>query len=167
MFADIAQRLIVAGADAIIICSNTPHMIADQVAKVIDRPLIHIAEETAKEISNFNLKRVGLLGTRFTMEQSFFIEKLTRSGIKAIVPEPEERTFVHQSIFNELSCGIYNENTKQHYIRIIDQLKTQHIQGLIFGCSEISLLIDTDSLECPVFDTTRIHALAAVEFVLN
>jgi aspartate racemase len=167
MLTDIARRLISAGADAILIASNTPHMIADQLIAAIDKPFIHIAVETARAIEKMQLSKVGLLGTKFTMEQSFFKEKLSHFNIEALTPGQDDRNDIHDSIFNELSCGIYKEETKQHYLKIIDELKSRHIQGIVFGCSEICLLIDPFSLGIPVFDTTQIHALSAVQFALK
>lgn len=167
MLIDIARRLISAGADAILIASNTPHMIADQLAAAIDKPLIHIAEETAKVIEKMEIHRVGLLGTKFTMEQTFFKEKLGHRNIEAITPDLHDRNMIHDTIFNELSCGIYTEGTRQYYLNIIDQLKSRDIQGIIFGCSEICLLIDPLSLGIPVFDTTQIHAVSAVQYALK
>lgn len=167
MLIDIAQRLISAGADAILIASNTPHRIADQLVAAIDRPLIHIAEETAKAIEKMQFHRVGLLGTKFTMEHSFFKERLSHRNIEALTPDQDDRNIIHQTIFNELSCGIYKDETRQFYLKIIDQFIAREIQGIIFGCSEICLLIDPISLGIPVFDTTQIHAISAVQFALS
>lgn len=155
------------GADAIVLCANTMHLIADRIQESVDLPLIHIATETAKEIQKMNLKKVGLLGTKFTMELDFFRDKLTNQGIQTIIPEEEDRDFLHNTIFNELGKGLILESTKARYISIIDQLIENGAQGIILGCTEIPLLIKQDMVKVPIFDTALIHSNAAVAFALS
>ena len=162
-----AQKLKDAGADCIVICANTPHKVADDLRKAIEIPLIHIAEATAEAIRKKHLKRVGLLGTQFVMEESFFKDKLSDQGIEAIVPPSQDRNFIHSTIFNELGKNIFSEETKNAYLRLIRYLiETQGVQGMVFACTEIPLLIRPEECPVPVFDTTLIHARAAAEFAL-
>lgn len=166
LFTDIALRLQHAGADCIIMATNTPHLIADSVRQKIKVPLLHIAEETAKEIVRQKISKVGLLGTKFTMENPFFKDRLAKFGIETIVPDSSDRDFIHASIFNELTKGIFNEGTKKKYRNIIDQLKLNGAEGVIFGCTEISLLLKQEESSILIFDTTAIHSKAAVDFAL-
>jgi aspartate racemase len=151
----------------IILCANTPHMVADIIQQNIHIPLIHIAEATAKEIVKQQIKTVALLGTKFTMEESFFKDKLTNAGITTLIPEDADRDFLHQTIFNELGKGIFTSETKQKYLTIIDSLIKQGAEGVIFGCTEIPMLIKEGECSVPVFDTLLIHAKAATEFALS
>ncbi len=164
---NIAQRLEIAGAECVVICANTPHLVADVVQRNIHIPLIHIAEVTAVEIKKQKIKRVGLLGTKFTMEQNFFKDKLSLQKIEVLIPDANDREFVHHCIFNELGKGIFRPETKARYITIIDKLIEQGAEGIIFGCTEIPMLIKQEDCSVPVFDTTVIHATAAVEFALS
>lgn len=162
----IAQQLEQIGAEGLVLCANTPHMVAPQIQAAIKIPLIHIAEATALEIRKANLQRVALLGTVFTMEQPFYRDILAKHGIETIVPEKTERDWIHSTIFNELGLGIFKPETKSEYIRIMKELKQQGAEGVILGCTEIPMLMTLD--ECPLkgFDTTVIHATAAVDFML-
>jgi aspartate racemase len=164
--ADIAQRLEKAGAECLVICANTPHLVADDVQRKIHIPLIHIAEVTAGEIKKRGMKRVGLLGTKFTMEQDFFKDKLTQQKIETMIPDANDREFIHHSIFNEFGQGIFAAETKAKFMSIIEKLVEEGAQGIVFGCTEISSLIKPEECPVPVFDTTVIHATAAVEFAL-
>ena len=166
MLTDIAKRLENAGAECIVMCTNTPHLVADDVREKIKIPLLHIAEETAKEIIKQKTSKVGLLGTKFTMEHSFFKERLEKSGIKVVIPESEERESMHSSIFSELTKGIFKNETKSKYLDIIERFRKDGAQGVIFGCTEISLLINQTECEIAVFDTTMIHSKSAVDFAL-
>jgi aspartate racemase len=163
----IAKNLENAGADCIIIATNTPHVVAEGIMKKIQVPLIHIAEETAKEIVAQKIHNVALLGTKFTMEKSFFKDRLTKYGISTIVPDDLDRLIIHEAIFNELTKGIFTESTKLKYLNIINKLHQQGAQGIIFGCTEIALLINQSECPIPVFDTATIHAKAAVDFALK
>jgi len=164
---NIAKNLWHSGAECILLCANTPHMAAEAIEKSLDIPLIHIAEETAKEIKKHSLKKVGLLGTRLTMEQTFFRERLLKYGIEPIIPEKEDRSYIHATIFNELGRGIFTPEIKTNYLRIINDLTKKGAEGIILGCTEIPLLIQQNDCTFPLFDTMLIHATAAVNFALE
>lgn len=163
----IAQSLETAGAECLIICANTPHMVADIIQRSIGIPLIHIAEATALEIKKQGLKKVALLGTRITMEQSFYTDKLSAHGIETIIPETNDREFINNSIFTELGKGLFTTDTKERYLQIIEKLIQQGAEGMIFGCTEIPLLINQAECQVPIIDTTVIHSKAAVDFALQ
>lgn len=163
----IAKKLEHAGADCILLCANTTHMVADIVQQSITVPLIHIAEETGNVLVNSNMKKVALLGTKFTMEQSFFKDRLKNFGIETLIPDVEEREFIHATIFNELGLGIFKQTTRERYISIIERLKENGAEGVVFGCTEIPMLIKQGEAPLPIFDTLRIHATAAVDFILK
>ena len=167
MISDIGIRLENAGVDCILICSNTPHFIADTFKHKINIPFIHIAEETAKEIVKQNINKVALLGTKFTMEKSFFKDHLTRLGIKTIIPSGAEKDYIHNSIFNEFPKGIFSNETKNRYLDIISQLQIEGAEAIILGCTEISLLIKQSDCKIRLFDTAAIHSKAAVDFALS
>ncbi|SFC81029.1 aspartate/glutamate racemase family protein [Flavobacterium phragmitis] len=156
------------GAEAIVLCANTMHLIADKLQKAIDLPVIHIAEETALAIEKKEIKKVGLLGTKFTMELDFFKNKLTQKGIETLIPESEEdKDFVHWTIFEELGRGIVTEETKKRYLEIANKLIENGAEGIILGCTEIPLVIKEGDLTVPIFDTTLIHTKAAIDFQLS
>lgn len=162
-----AEVLKSGGAEAILLCANTMHLIADRLQNAIDIPLIHIAEETAIEIQKKELKKVGLLGTKFTMELDFFKDKLAEKGIETIIPVSEEvKDFIHYTIFEELGRGIATEETKKRYLEIANELIKNGAEGIILGCTEIPLVIKEGDLSVPIFDTTLIHTQAAVNFQL-
>jgi aspartate racemase len=163
----IAKKLEEAGANCILLCANTPHMVAGTIQQNINIPLIHIAEVTSKEIVSKGINKVALLGTKFTMEENFFKEKLTGSGIGALIPGDSDRDFIHASIFDELGVGVFKPETKARYLQIIKDLQAQGAQGAIFGCTEIPLLIPPDECDFAVFDTLALHAKAAVDFALS
>lgn len=167
MLSKACQDLKNCGADAIILCANTMHFIADRIQESVDLPLIHIAAETAKEIQKMNIKKVGLLGTKFTMELDFFKDKLTALDIEAIIPEAGDRDFLHDTIFNELGKGLILESTKARYLSIIENLIDNGAEGIILGCTEIPLLVKQEMVKVPVFDTALIHSSAAVAFALS
>ncbi|KAF2329214.1 aspartate/glutamate racemase family protein [Flavobacterium nitrogenifigens] len=163
-----AEVLKSGGAEAILLCANTMHVIADRLQQAIDIPLIHIAEETAVEIQKKELKKVGLLGTRFTMELDFFKDKLAEKGIETIIPESEEvKNFIHYTIFEELGRGIATEETKKRYLEIANELIKNGAEGIILGCTEIPLVIKEGDLNVPIFDTALIHTQAAINFQLT
>ena len=156
------------GAEAIVLCANTMHLIADRLEEAIDLPLIHIATATAVEIQKQKIKRVGLLGTKFTMEHDFFTDKLKEKGIEAIIPESQDdKDFIHTTIFEELGRGLVTAETKKRYLEIANQLIENGAEGIILGCTEIPLVIKPGDLSVPIFDTTLIHSNAAVEFQLS
>lgn len=156
------------GAEAIVLCANTMHLIADRLEEAIDLPLIHIATETAVAIQKQEIKKVGLLGTKFTMELDFFKDKLAEKGIETIIPQnAEDRDFMHSTIFEELGRGLVTDATKKRYLEIANQLIKEGAEGIILGCTEIPLVIQPEDVPVPVFDTTLIHSNAAIEFQLS
>jgi aspartate racemase len=155
------------GAKAIVICANTMHKIADQLEENIQLPIIHIATATANAVKAAGIKKVGLLGTKFTMEQAFYRDKFTALNIEVIIPGDKERDFIHYSIFEELGRGLIKPETKSYYIDVINKLAGQGAEGIIMGCTEIPLLISSDDVDIPLFDTAKIHSKAAVEFALS
>jgi aspartate racemase len=164
---DAAQRIERGGADFVIICTNTMHKMADEVQNHIQIPLLHIADATAEKIKAHGLKKIGLLGTRFTMEEDFYRGRLTeKQGLEVIIPTERERDIVHRVIFDELCLGEIKEPSKEQYVRIMDHLVRDGAEGIILGCTEISLLIQEEDSQIPLFDTTKIHAMAAVEYAL-
>jgi len=164
---DASKRIAGAGADCIVLCANTLHLFADKLEKEISLPIIHIASAVAKQIKNKKIAAVGLLGTKPTMEQDFYKTRLKQENIEAIVPGKEEREFIHHTIMNELLKGIFAKKTKVHFLEIIKDLESRGAEGIILGCTEIPLLIDQQDTQLPLFNTTTIHALAAVDFALN
>lgn len=167
MMQEASRVLVAGGAEAILVCANTMHHIAEELRATLEVPLIHIAEATADAIAAQGLERVLLLGTRYTMELDFFRDKLSARGIEAIVPEAEDRSVVHRVIFEELAYGRVVAESKTQYLQIIDKGIAAGVQGVILGCTEIPLLIQQSDLSVPAFDTTRIHAEAGVRFALG
>ena len=164
---DAARRLQAGGADFLVICTNTMHKLADAVEAAVTIPLLHIADATGARVQAAGISRVGLLATRFTMEESFYSGRLRdRFGLDVRVPDADGRAVVHDVIYSELCAGIVNERSRARYREIGRNLIEQGAQGLILGCTEIGLLVDQSHFEVPVFDTTRIHAEAAVEAAL-
>ena len=161
------KNLELCGAEAIILCANTLHNLAKGLEKNISVPIINIAEATAGEIKKINLKKVALLGTKFTMEFDFFKAKLAEQNIETVIPEEDDRKYINATIYNELGRNIFKPETKERYISIINQLAKQGAEGVILGCTEIPLLIKQEDLEIPAFDTTLIHSRAAVEFAMS
>ena len=162
-----AQNLEKAGADFILICTNTMHLVAPQVQAGISVPLLHIADATAEEVTKFGISKIGLLGTAFTMEEDFYKGRLENEyGLKVLVPNQADRKIIHQVIYNELCLGKIEDTSRQEYLRIIDELVKQGAEGVILGCTEIALLVKAEYTSAKLFDTTRIHALKAVEKAL-
>ncbi|MCK9628788.1 MAG: aspartate/glutamate racemase family protein [Bacteroidales bacterium] len=156
------------GADFILICTNTLHKIAGNVEETAGLPLIHIVDATANEIGKREMKKVGLLGTRFTMEEGFYREALLdKFGINVIIPEQSDRETVHKIIFEELCFGVVKESSRKQYIRIINQMADDGAEGVILGCTEIPLLISQNDVKIPVFNTTELHAIYGVDFSLS
>lgn len=163
IMADMARGLKWAGADFILICTNTMHIMADDVQRRAGIDVLHIADATGVEIQRAGLKKVGLLGTRFTMEKDFYTRRLKDGfGIEAIIPEEAERQEVHDIIFKELCAGVIRPESKARLKEIISGLSSRGAEGIILGCTEIPLIIGQGDVSLPVFDTTRIHAMAAV-----
>lgn len=157
-----------AGAEAIVFCAHTPHMIADKLEREIGLPVIDLVSATADAVLKQNVNTVGLLGTSFTMEMDFFKEKLKNRGITSLIPDSQEtRNFIQKTLKDELGKGIFSAETKQAYISIIHSVIEAGAQGIIFGCTEIPMLLSQQDVSVAVFDTTKIHAQAAVNFALS
>lgn len=167
ILAEAAANLEKAGADFIIICTNTMHKIVPYIESIIKIPLIHIAEATAEELKKNGIDKVALLGTKYTMEQDFYKEKLLKNGLEVFIPEKEDREIVNSVIYNELCLGKIKPASKKEYLRIIDLLAKAGAQGVILGCTEIGLLIKQSDISLPVFDTTQIHAEKAALYALD
>jgi len=164
---DAAIRLERGGADFVLICSNTMHRMAEAVAEAIDIPLIHIADPTGEKIKAAGLRRVGLIGTAFTMEQDFYKGRLNEVfGLEVVVPQADDRRIVHDIIYKELVVGEVLANSRMAYREVIARLIAQGAQAVILGCTEIMLLISAEDSAVPLFDTTTIHAIAAVDRAL-
>lgn len=162
-----ARRLQEAGADCVLICTNTMHLVAPEVAQGIDVPLIHIIDETAKALTAKGLKRPLLLATRYTMEHGFYAERMRQSGIEVMVPEAGERCAIHDIIFDELCAGVVRPGSRERATAMIEAAKRQGADSIILGCTEICLLLDPDNLPLPGIDSTAVHACAAVKFALE
>lgn len=163
-----AESLEAGGADCIVICTNTMHIAADQVQAQVHIPLLHIADSTAQQVVALGIRRIGLLGTRFTMEQDFYKGRLAdKFGLEVVVPNAEDREIVHRVIYDELVLGIVKEASRDRYVEIIERMVADGSGGVILGCTEIGLLVHDGDCSVPLFDTTRIHAQAAVEFALG
>lgn len=168
LFAQIARKLENAGADAVVLCANTTHIVADRIEPEINIPLLRITDATAAEIARQNLKRVALLGTKFTMENDFYKTCLSRRGIETVIPNEAERRVIHDAIFDELGKEIFSAATRARFLEIIENLRERDgAQGVILGCTEIPMLIKKQDCPLPSFDTTLIHAKYAVEFALQ
>jgi aspartate racemase len=165
---ELARSVEAGGADFLIICTNTMHKMAEEVQRSLHIPLLHIADATAGVIKARGLKRIGLLGTRFTMEEDFYRGRLVeKHALEVLVPEKSDREIVHRVIYEELVLGRIEPASKAEYLRIIAGLEKAGAEGIILGCTEIGLLVSQVDSRLPLFDTTRIHALAAVEFALQ
>ena len=161
-----ARALEAAGADLVVLCTNTMHTVADAIEAAISVPFVHIAETTASAILSEGLTTVGLLATRFTMEQSFYTDRLAARGLTAVVPSEADREIVHRIIYDELCLGIMRDESRDEYRRIMAGLVAQGVEGMIYGCTEIELLVGPDDTTVPVFPTTRLHVEAAVNAAL-
>jgi aspartate racemase len=163
-----AQSLERGGAEGIVICTNTMHRLAPEVEAAVSIPLLHIADATARHILNDGRRIVGLLGTRFTMEQDFYRGRLeSRFGLRVLTPDAPDRATIHEVIYQELCLGDVRENSRRAYLRIIDDLAGRGAEAVILGCTEITLLVQPEHTTVPLYDTTRLHALAAVEWALG
>lgn len=167
IMADSGKRLQAAGAQGLLIATNTMHKVADRVTAATGLPLIHIADATAAAIHQKGLKKVALLGTQFTMTEDFYRSRLTAFGLEVIVPNFESRKEIHRVIYDELCQGQFHDESRQYYRQVIAKLADQGAEGVILGCTEIGLLINQSDSPIPVFDTTVIHAKAAVDFLLG
>ncbi len=168
ILAEAARSLEAAGAAFLVLCTNTMHKVAAGIEAAVNIPLLHIADPTAEEIKRAGLSTVGLLGTRFTMEQAFYRDRLSeRHGLRVIVPEPEDRELVHRIIYEELCLGIVKAESRAVYRNVMKSLASQGVQAIILGCTEISILVDQQDSGVPLFDTTAIHARRAAEEALR
>ncbi|MFI9360832.1 aspartate/glutamate racemase family protein [Kitasatospora sp. NPDC053057] len=166
VLADAARALEAAGAELLLICTNTMHKVADQVSAAVTVPLLHLADATADAVRAAGLRRVGLLGTAFTMEQDFYRGRLTAGGLDVLVPDAESRALVHRVIYEELCLGVVREESRAAYRHVIEELVAAGAEGIILGCTEIELLVGAEDSPIPVFPTARLHAEAAVAAAL-
>lgn len=162
-----ARRLEQSGAACVLIGTNTMHRVAEQVQRATRLPLLHIADITADAIERAGLTTIGLLGTRFTMEQSFYVDRLAARGIQCVIPSPPERDEIHRIIFDELCRGVFHDASRNAVVEIIAALQARGAQGAVLGCTELPLLLKATDCSLPLFDTTELHALAAVDFCLH
>ena len=163
---DAALRLEQAGAEMLVICTNTMHKVAPQIAERISIPILHIADATADALESAGMVKVGLLGTKYTMTQDFYKKKLIERGFEVLIPEADEVETVNDVIFHELCVGEIREESRRNFQKVIEGLKARGAQGVILGCTEIGMLIAPADSALPVFDTTQIHALRAAELAL-
>ena len=162
MLSDAAKQIEAAGADFLLICTNTMHKVAREVQAAISIPLLHLADATASRITDASITTVGLLGTNFTMQQDFYKGRLAQHGINVITPDENDRQTVHRVIYEELCVGNISENSRQQYLKIIDKLAANGAEAVIEGCTEITLLVQQQHTAVRLFDTTTIHAQQAV-----
>lgn len=163
-----AQKLEKSGADFIVLCTNTMHKLSDEIEKNVSIPLLHIVDTAAEEIVKHNIKKIGLLGTSFTMEQGFFKDRLlNKHNIQTIIPNKKQRSDIHQIIYNELVKGIISNDSRNIFLEIISDLINKGAEGIILGCTEIELLVTNEYTEAKLFKTAEIHAKKAIEFSLE
>lgn len=168
ILSDAAQRIEAAGADFLLICTNTMHKVAPEIEQAIAIPLLHIADATARHVRDAGIETVGLLGTSFTMEQEFYRGRLAdKHGIRVLVPDKADRDLVHAVIYNELCLGKIRAASRNKYVRVIEALAGRGAEAVILGCTEIGSLVQQEHAEIPLFDTTAIHAQAAVDEALK
>lgn len=161
ILAEAAKKLEKAGADYLVICTNTMHKVAPQIQSQIDIPILHIAEATAEELKKHGIKKVALLGTKYTMTQDFYKEKLVEAGIEVLIPDEKGIENVNDVIYGELCLGTISDKSRAEFLRIIEELAEKGAEGVILGCTEIGLLVGQKDTKLPVFDTTQIHAAKA------
>ena len=164
---DAALKLKNASVDFLIICANTMNQYVDSIEKETGLPVVHIADATAEEIKSKRLSKIGLLGTRFTMEMDFYKKRFSQFGIESIIPDKPDRDFIHNSIMDELLKEVFKDETKNKFLKIIDDLQYKGAEGIVLGCTEIPLLIKQKDVSIPVFNTLENHAKAAVRFALK
>ncbi|MBD7910908.1 amino acid racemase [Clostridium cibarium] len=167
ILSEAAQSLEKAGAEFIVICTNTMHKVANQIQEAINIPILHIADVTAQELKKSCINKVALLGTKYTMEQDFYKSKLIENGIDVLIPDAEDINLINTIIYDELCLGIISEHSKQIYLNIINKLAKQGAQGTILGCTEIGLLIQQKDTKIPLFDTTLIHGEQAALYSIG
>jgi aspartate racemase len=162
-----AERLASAGADLLVLCTNTMHKVAGTIEAAVDVPLLHLGDVTADAVRAAGLDTVGLLGTAFTMSQDFYRGRLESHGLRVLVPGEDDQALVHRVIYDELCLGVVREESRRAYVEVVDRLVADGAQGVILGCTEIELLIGPDDLTLPAFPTTRIHIVAAVDAAVD
>lgn len=167
ILAEAALSLERGGAEFIIICTNTMHKVADRIQERITIPILHIAEVTAAELKQGYINKVALLGTKYTMEQDFYKDRLTANGITVVVPGDKDRELVNRIIYQELCLGVISNDSKREYLRIIGELMKEGAQGVILGCTEIGLLVNQNDTDAPLYDTTFIHAKRAALYAIG
>jgi len=168
ILSDAAQSVEAGGADFLLMCTNTMHRVASDIERAISLPVIHIADATAERLVADNVERVGLLGTRFTMERGFYKDRLTdKFGIEVLVPNADRRRLVHGIIYRELCLGVIRDSSREQYLEVIDGLHKHGAQAIILGCTEIALLVQQAHTSVPLYDTTEIHALKAVALAVS
>jgi aspartate racemase len=161
-----ARSLQAAGADVVVLCTNTMHAVADAVTAVLDVPFLHIGDSTAEAVTGAGLDRIGVLGTRYTMEQPFLVDRLSAAGLEVLVPGESDRALVHRVIYEELVLGVVREESRRAYREVIGRLVARGAQGVVLGCTEIELLIGPDDVDVPIFPTTALHVAAATRAAL-
>ncbi|WP_210505762.1 aspartate/glutamate racemase family protein [Naasia sp. SYSU D00057] len=166
LLADVARSLESAGADFLVLCTNTMHKVASAIEDAVAVPLLHLGDTTARAVLAEGVTKVGLLGTAFTMEQSFYRDRLSSHGLEVIVPEAEDRELIHRVIYEELCLGIVREESRAAYQGVVDRLVERGAEGVILGCTEIELLLRQEDVAVPAFPTTRLHSEAAVAAAL-
>ena len=164
---DVALSLEKAGADFIVICTNTMHKVVSEIKKYTKLPILHIAEMTAIELKKTGIKKIGLLGTKYTMQQDFYKQILIDNGIEVVIPNSKDIEIVNSVIFNELCLGKIKKESKDKYLRIIENLSKDGVEGIILGCTEIGLLVKQEDTDIPLFDTTNIHATSAALYAIE
>ncbi len=161
-----AVELELAGADFVILCTNTMHKVADEIASAISIPLLHLGDATASAVRATGIATVGLLGTRFTMDESFYVDRLASHGLSVVLPDADQRRVINDVIYGELVLGTIRPESRARYLEIIESLRENGAEGVILGCTEIELLVGQSDTDLPLFATTAIHAEAAVDFAL-
>ncbi|MEO0059858.1 MAG: hypothetical protein RLZZ312_1505 [Bacteroidota bacterium] len=162
-----SKKLEVAGADCVVLCTNTMHLLATDIQNAIKIPFLHIADAIAKETVRLKLSKVALLGTKFTMEKDFLKSRLENNNVEVIIPDEFERQSVHDIIYNELTKGILDDNSRNRYLEILESLQTRGAEAIILGCTEIGLLVSDKNTDCVLIDSTAVHAQAAIDFALS
>ncbi|MDG0875907.1 aspartate/glutamate racemase family protein [Paenibacillus thiaminolyticus] len=167
LLGEVAHSLEIAGADFIVICTNTMHKVIEHIEEKIDIPILHIADATATQIQKSNIGTIGLLGTKYTMEQEFYKSRLESNGLKVLIPDPAGREMVHKVIYEELCVGNIRQSSREYYKQVITRLVEDGAEGIVLGCTEIGLLVKAEDSEVPLFDTTVIHAVESVNIALQ
>lgn len=167
LLADSAQKLAQMGVEGLVLATNTMHKVADVIQAAVEIPLLHVVDATAAAIHAQGLDKVGLLGTRFTMSDGFYTQRMRELGIATVLPNEAQRAEIHRVIFEELCCNRFTDTAKRYYQQVVEDLQAQGAQGVILGCTEIGLLLQAQDCALPVWDSAVIHAMAAVEWILG